>query len=522
MAYRQDLEGAVCRAYRRVSSEEQARSGFSLAAQQERLEQFAQSQGWRIIAHYEDDGYSAKTTDRPALRQLLSDAQPGEIILVYKLDRLTRSVLDLYELLKTFEEKQVLFKSATEEFNTTTANGRLMITLVTVIAQWERETISDRAAEGIRKKAGLGEWSGGPVPFGFRAVDWEVNGRKVVKRGRTLLQLVRDPDLAHIVEEIYGRYLAGHGIRSICNWLNEEKRIRTTKGNRWQATTVSRLLQNPIYCGQVAHGKRSSRKDAEVIRRKAVNVEPILSEALWEQVQSLFLTRRGMAPRLSTGDWPLVGVARCGICGSAITMSPHPGGDGRYYRCLGYVKALCGGKGRGRSLTSVPAHVVEGKVLELIQTLQHPAHLPRLFARLAEETRSRHGLALAERKRIQLAIAQAKAAIRQWDGLYERRRLTDEEYLEKTGPHKENLRALQAQLAELQEMPAPPAREELASFAVNASVAWEHLTPPEQKSMLLQFVTAFDLRILVYPGGRVALLPGSLPCDPSAAPHPPH
>ncbi|HYF76780.1 MAG TPA: recombinase family protein, partial [Symbiobacteriaceae bacterium] len=159
------MENLVARAYIRVSTDEQAQAGFSLMAQRERLEQFASSQGWTLAQVYEDDGYSAKDTNRPALRRMLRDAQPGDIILTYKLDRLTRSVMDLYELMKIFDQRGLKFKSATEEFNTTTSHGRLMITLVAVLAQWERETIAERVKMGRQKKAATGEWPGGPIPF---------------------------------------------------------------------------------------------------------------------------------------------------------------------------------------------------------------------------------------------------------------------------------------------------------------------------------------------------------------------
>ncbi|MGF9826753.1 recombinase family protein, partial [Brevibacillus agri] len=127
--------------YMRVSTEDQAREGFSIPAQREKLLAYVHSQGWEVAAIYADEGISAKDTNRPALKRLLRDIREGniDVVLVYRLDRLTRSVLDLYRLLQEFEKYDVRFKSCTEVYDTTTAIGRLFITLVAALAQWERE-----------------------------------------------------------------------------------------------------------------------------------------------------------------------------------------------------------------------------------------------------------------------------------------------------------------------------------------------------------------------------------------------
>ncbi|HYG35431.1 MAG TPA: recombinase family protein, partial [Clostridia bacterium] len=155
------------RCYLRVSTEEQALFGYSLDAQRQRLEDETQRRGWHCTGWYIEEGRSAKDTDRPELQRMLDDLEPGEIVMVLKLDRLTRSVRDLDELLQRFDQKQVLFQSATENFETITASGRLFIRLVAEIAQWEREVIAERTAMGKRQKVENGEWQGGPVPFGY-------------------------------------------------------------------------------------------------------------------------------------------------------------------------------------------------------------------------------------------------------------------------------------------------------------------------------------------------------------------
>ncbi|MDI3409732.1 recombinase family protein [Bacillus sonorensis] len=140
--------------YIRVSTDEQAKHGYSIEAQKEKLEAFCLSQGWKIYETYIDDGYSAKDLNLPKFNLMRDAIEKGEIdiLLVYRLDRLTRSVIDLYEILKMLDENGCKFKSATEIYDTTNAMGRLFITLIAAIAQWERENLAERVKMGIEKK----------------------------------------------------------------------------------------------------------------------------------------------------------------------------------------------------------------------------------------------------------------------------------------------------------------------------------------------------------------------------------
>ncbi len=156
--------------YVRVSTEEQVKEGYSISAQKERLDAYIKSQGWELVSYYVDEGVSAKDTNRPELQRMLKNIEEGfiDVVLVYRLDRLTRSVLDLYQLLESFEKNGCHFKSATEVYDTTTAIGRLFITLVAALAQWERENLGERVRMGMTQKVREGEWHGSTPPYGYQ------------------------------------------------------------------------------------------------------------------------------------------------------------------------------------------------------------------------------------------------------------------------------------------------------------------------------------------------------------------
>src|SRR5690606_28162321 len=207
--------------YIRVSTQMQVEEGYSLAAQKERLKAFAYSQGWEIVQYYVDEGVSAKDLNRPELQRMLKDmkAKLFDIVLVYKLDRLTRSVIDLDKLLTEFNKYDVKFKSSTEIYDTTTATGRLFIRLVASMAQWERENLSERVSFGMEQKAKEGKWVINVPPFGY---DRTTEG---------YLEIIEHE--AVIVKRIYKMYLSGkYGIAKIAKFLNENN-LLTKSGSYW-------------------------------------------------------------------------------------------------------------------------------------------------------------------------------------------------------------------------------------------------------------------------------------------------
>lgn len=155
--------------YVRVSTEEQAREGLSLAAQESRIRAFCEAKGWELVRIYRDEGYSGKNLDRPGIQALIRDLKADgiDVVVVLKLDRLTRSVRDLGTLIEDLFEGRAL-ASVEESLDSSTANGRMVINLLGTVAQWEREIVSERTKLALSYKRSQGQWSGGRIPFGFR------------------------------------------------------------------------------------------------------------------------------------------------------------------------------------------------------------------------------------------------------------------------------------------------------------------------------------------------------------------
>ncbi|WP_297988200.1 recombinase family protein, partial [uncultured Anoxybacillus sp.] len=159
--------------YVRVSTDEQAREGYSIESQKDSVINFVKSQRWEVCDFYIDDGYSAKDLKRPAMQRLIEDTKERkfDVVVFYKLDRLVRSVGDLDKLLKLFDKHDIGIRSVTEPFDTTTAMGRFLITLVAAIAQWEREINSERTKDKLKAMAEKGKWRGGYPIIGYDIKD---------------------------------------------------------------------------------------------------------------------------------------------------------------------------------------------------------------------------------------------------------------------------------------------------------------------------------------------------------------
>ncbi|MGH9207623.1 MAG: recombinase family protein, partial [Acidimicrobiales bacterium] len=247
-----------CAIYTRKSSEEGLEQDFnSLHAQREACEAYIASQrheGWRLIeTAYDDGGLSGGTMERPGLQRLLDDIRADRVdtVIVYKVDRLTRSLADFAKMVELFDAHGVSFVAVTQQFNTTSSMGRLTLNVLLSFAQFEREVTSERIRDKIAASKKKGMWMGGHVPLGY-----DVKDRK----------LVVNPIEAKIVRHIFGRYTVLGAVRllkeeldrdNICSKPRTAKSGKRSGGRRFSRGALYQLLTNPTYIGEIRHKKAS-------------------------------------------------------------------------------------------------------------------------------------------------------------------------------------------------------------------------------------------------------------------------
>lgn len=226
--------------YPRVSTEDQSRFGHSLDEQEDRLKKLCEFKGYEIYKVYREEGVSAKTTNRPRFKEMIQDMKDGKInkIIVYKLDRLTRSIKDLETICTLLEEYNCDLESVAEEINTGNANGKFFIRMLTILAQLEIERCSERTKFGLVGAAKKGHISGQP-PLGY------------TKKNKSKKIFIDDIE-AEVVRRIFRLYIEGLSVCSICDKFNEENVLN----RHWATTTVDKILSNKIYIGNIEHGKR--------------------------------------------------------------------------------------------------------------------------------------------------------------------------------------------------------------------------------------------------------------------------
>lgn len=224
--------------YPRVSTEDLSRFGFSLDEQEESLKRLCEWKGYKIYKVYREEGVSAKSMNRPKFQEMIQDMKDGKInkILVYKLDRLTRSIQDLETICKLLEEYKCDLESECEEINTSTPTGVFFMRMTTILAQLEIERTSERTKFGLMGAAKKGHFSG-KAPIGYRKINKE---------------LVIDEVESEVVKDIFKSYLSGQSVCTITKRLNEKNALN----RNWRTTTIDRMLSNYIYAGNYQHRKR--------------------------------------------------------------------------------------------------------------------------------------------------------------------------------------------------------------------------------------------------------------------------
>lgn len=297
--------------YARVSTQEQAKEGYSITEQIERLKLYCKIHNWIVVKSFVDAGYSGSNTNRPDLQNMLQDIKKRlcDCVLVYKLDRLSRSQKDTLELIEDyFLKNNVDFISITENFDTTTAFGKAVIGVLSVFAQLEREQIKERMALGREARAKEGKYYGAVVPIGY---DYSNQELKI------------NEEEAKQIRFIYELYNQGHGIPYIERALN--KNNFKNKYSAYSQRTINYILRNNLYCGYVSFEKKSY---------KGLH-EPIISEELFNTTQNLIEKRCQGSIYRNTGNKSLLsGFIYCEQCGARYSYASVINGRKRsYYSC---------------------------------------------------------------------------------------------------------------------------------------------------------------------------------------------
>jgi site-specific DNA recombinase len=371
--------------YTRVSTDEQANEGASLGAQRESCEAMLKVSGTTAVEVIEDAGYSGKSLKRPGVKRLLAMLDRGELagVCVYRLDRLTRSPRDLWDLVDRFERTDTAIRSVSEMLDTKTAMGRFVIGLIVQIAQWERETIGERAKMGMRSRLAAGGYVGGTVPAGCLVVGEPGNRR-----------LVPDPRWQAIAAGAWAVIAKGGTLSDAVRWLNDQQfPIPKMKGRppvAWNTNSLHYWINNAKMVGLLV-----DRETFDAAQRSLA--------ARWSP------KRPGVRRAATDRIWPFRGLIRCGHCGQAIVGTAAAGRGGtlyHYLRCTARMKSsnACAG-------CDLPAAAYERSLLEgIVAAVRKRTDLLQQMAE--REAQATAGAAANEERRKTLTMDRDRAKAR--------------------------------------------------------------------------------------------------------------
>jgi len=336
-----------CAIYTRVSTDNQTEKEFSSCeAQEQKIKSFIASQNnWEVFRVYSDAGYSGAILERPALQQLLSDmkGEKIDIVLVYKIDRLTRSPKDFYQLIEFFEQAKIDFISITERFDTSTPAGRLLRNIMLTFSQFERELTSERTKDKMLERAKKGMANGGLTPYGYIRQD---------------KKLIPHPKEAEEIKSIFEKYLETQSLSAVYKFL-KEKGIKNHSGKNFSKTNIAHILRNVVYLGKIKHNN-------EIYQ--GIH-EPIISDEIFGLAQKIHKEKQKNFRVYK--NFLFGGLVNCEECGSKMTSCFTNKRDGRklkryyYYRCTSTLQQ----NWQACSIKQVSAERLENFCLENLERI---------------------------------------------------------------------------------------------------------------------------------------------------------
>ncbi len=382
--------------YARVSTQEQADTGTSLDTQRDRTRAYVDAQGWELVAEYVDEGVSGAADRRPDLDRLMGECRDGnvDVIVVAKLDRFTRSSRHLANAMAELEDLGVGFASLAESVDSTTASGRMFRTLLGAFAEFERERITERMMEGHRRIIEAGGWTGGPPPFGYRAVSSGTMKKLALDNGGEA-ETVRLA-VSMVVDQGCSAYEAAKRL----NALGKGPR----RAARWSHQNLRRVLLNETIAGRWKWGKQSDR-----VETVTVPIPPIIDVDRFDDLQRvLALTATG--PQERRRDYPLTGRVNS-VCGSTFTGVWRKDRLRRYYRCRNNKPPYSGEATGPCGCRSLVADDIETVVWEtIVNVLSEPDRLLALAAEYLGERASQVPIERSQNDEIERKIANLETA----------------------------------------------------------------------------------------------------------------
>ena len=455
--------------YNRVSTDEQAKEGFSLEAQDEINRKHIQTEGWDYFGSFTDPGFSGKNLKRPEMQALLKaiEQKRVQIVVVHKLDRLTRNIGDLNDLIKLFDKQGVKLVSVTEKLDTSTAMGRMFVFMLGIFAQWFRENLAEEVIKGMSKRADKGLRNASVAPYGYRN-----------REGSNSLEI--DSEQAEWVRLIYQWYAEKQwGFQRITKELN----LRNVTGNRggaWHQNIVQYILSNPTYIGKHHWKPKTAPEEARIIR--GGDHEPIIDEVTFYKVQTI-MKRRSMGdiPRSSRDAHPFSGILRCGDCGSPYHGRKMKHKYGLYFNYRCYRK----NKLNNCKAPDISEVKLEKLLFDHMRVIEESIELGRHEVAAASSDKDLQ----RERKRIERELGKSETRRKNWQYAFGDGKLPYDDYVNLIDEEMTRVRGLQEELSQLpmDAKESPFSAQELLELMKNLRENWPYLEAPTKKSLVQNF-----------------------------------
>lgn len=452
--------------YTRVSSERQVQEGFSLEAQYDRLLEYIKMNGWDLVRVYTDPGISGKNLkDRPGVQEMLDDAKQDKFdaILIHKLDRLTRNIGDLHDLIELFNKKSIKLISFSENIDTSTPSGRMFVYFLGVFAQMYRENLAEEVTKGLTKRAEKGLRVNFKPVYGYDIVDHVL--------------YVNDEEAA-VVRKIFELFRKGWGKQRIANYLNDSN--LTSKYGIWYDRTVGYILANPTYIGK-HHYTPKGDKSKRIVKDGAH--KPIISEEMFIQVQKLMERKSDREISQSSKEYPFSTITKCGQCGQPYHGKFTRNENNkmyRFYACYGRLR-----KNNGCTASDISELKLEKLLFGTV--------LPKMKLLAAEEqyaaAKEPNSVAADTeklRKQLERELSKSETRKANWAYAFGDGKMPYDDYVKLMDSEMNRVAEIKKQLDELNDEPpeAEMSYEEFVSFISQLQTFWKDMDASERKRAL--------------------------------------